>query len=197
MSKFVVACGAIVLCLAVFSAGPASAAATGVGLGVHGGYGQSSDADTGSPLAGVHVVINVLPWLGVVGMADYKFEEDFSEGNEDLTVTSVPLSAMGRIYIPVQSFSPYVAAGVQYRLLNYGGDIFDSENYDIDDSDNAFGWLLGAGAEFDVSPTAEFFGEVRYESFDPDKDFQNAVEDTKDLSFDQWSVRGGITFFLK
>ncbi|TPW13552.1 MAG: hypothetical protein FD129_1249 [bacterium] len=193
MKRFVFP-GVILLFLAASSP---CAATTGVGLGFHGGYGQSSDADAGSPLAGVHLLVRVAPWLGLIGMADYKFEEDFSEGDDNLTVTSIPLSAMGRIYIPIGGFSPYVAAGVQYRLLNYGGNIFDGDQYDIDDSDSAFGWLAGVGAEFDLSKSTEFFGEARYESTDPDQDLDNAVEDAKDLSFDQWSVRGGFTFFLK
>jgi opacity protein-like surface antigen len=195
MKKLIVACAAALSLVVTTSA--VEAATTGVGLGFHGGYGQSKDADSGSFLGGVNVVINVAPWLGVVGMADYKFEEDFSDGNDDLTVTSIPLSAMGRIYIPAGGFSPYVAAGVQYRLLNYGGDIFDDDNYEIDDSDSSFGWLAGAGAEFDLNPKTELFGEVRYESTDPDQDFDNAVDAAEDLSFDQWSVRLGLTFFMK
>jgi opacity protein-like surface antigen len=196
--KRIAGTGALVaMVLGVYLPGVATAATTGVGLGVHGGYGQSKDADSGSPLAGAHLVLNVAPWLGVVGMIDYKFEEDFSDGNDDVTVTSLPISAMGRIYIPVSSFSPYVAAGVQYRLLNYGGNVFDDDQFDIDDSDSAFGWLAGAGAEFGLGDTTGFFGEVRYESIDPDKDFDNAVDDAEELSFDQWSARVGLTFFLK
>jgi opacity protein-like surface antigen len=172
-------------------------AATGFGLGVHGGYGESKDADSGSPLAGVHMLVKVAPWLGLVGMADYKFEEDFSGGEDALTVTSIPLSAMARVYIPVGGFNPYLAAGVQYRLLNYGGDILDDDQYEIDDSDTSFGWLAGAGAEFNLSTSSVFFGEARYEALDPDQDFDNAIEDAENLEFDQWSARAGFTFFLK
>jgi opacity protein-like surface antigen len=197
MSKSLVCAAVAVLGLTVLPGSASFAATTGVGLGVHGGYGESKDADSGSFLAGANVVVNVLPWLGVVGMIDYKFEEDFSGGADSLTVTSFPISAMGRVYLPIAGFSPYVAVGVQYRLISYGGELLDDQNYDIDDSDNAFGWLAGAGAEFDLSPKTELFGEVRYESADPDQDFDNAIQDAEDLSFDQWSVRVGLTFFLK
>lgn len=173
---------------------PVSAAPVGLGLGAHGGYGQSKDAESGSPLAGAHVILNVAPFLGVVGMLDYKFEEDYEESGEEYTVKSYPLSAMARIYIPVLSFSPYVAAGVQYRLINYGGNLF--EDTELDDSDSAFGWLVGAGAEFATSSNFGLFGEVRYEASDPDRDLENAVDDAKDFKYDQWSVRGGITLFL-
>jgi opacity protein-like surface antigen len=168
------------LLLAVFAltlalAGPAQAARSGFGLGFQGGYGQSKDAESGSPIAGLHAVLNVAPWLGVVGMFDYKFPEDYQQADADYTVKSFPISAMGRIYLPIKSFSPYVAAGVQYRLINYGGDLF--EDTELDDSDTSFGWLLGAGAEFGLGSSSKFFGEFRYEASDPEQDFGNAVED--------------------
>ena len=181
--------------LALTLAGPSPAATTGFGLGVQGGYGQSTDAESGSPIAGVHAILNVAPWLGVVGMFDYKFPEDYKEKDADYTVKSFPISAMGRIYIPVMSFSPYVAGGLQYRLINYGGDLF--EDTELDDSDSAFGWLLGAGAEFSINEKVEFFGELRYESSDPDRDVENAIQDAEDFKYDQWSARAGFTFFLK
>jgi hypothetical protein len=88
-------------------------------------------------------------------------------------------------------------AGVRYGLLNYGGNVLDDDQCDLDDSVGAFGWLAGAGAEFRMGASTEFFGEVRYESIDPGKDFDVAVEDAEELSFDPWSVRAGLTFFLK
>jgi opacity protein-like surface antigen len=171
------------------------AATTGFGLGFQGGYGQSKDAESGSPIAGVHAILNVTSWLGLAGMFDYKFPEDYKQGDADYTVKSFPISAMGRIYIPVMSFSPYIAAGFQYRLINYGGDLFKDTS--LDDSDTSFGWLAGAGAEFNLGQKTEFFGELRYESSDPDQDWQNAVDDAKGLSYDQWTARVGFTFFLK
>lgn len=181
--------------LATTSIGNVNAATTGLGLGVHGGYGESKDAKSGSPIAGANIVLNVASWLGLVGMVDYKFEEEISQPAGDYTVTSFPISAMGRLYIPIQSFSPYVAAGVQYRLISYGGDVFD--NLELDDSDSSFGWLVGAGAEFNLGATTEFFGEMRYESSDPDQDLSNVVDDLENLDYDQWSARAGLTFFLK
>lgn len=185
----------VVLALFVVLAVPSQAATTGVGIGIQGGFGQSKDAENGSPIAGAHVILNVAPWIGVVGMIDYKFPEDYKEKDASYEVKSFPISAMGRIYIPIESFSPYVAAGVQYRLINYGGDLF--KNTDLDDSETAFGWLVGAGAEFDISPTSELFGEFRYEAADPDRDVENAVSDAKDFKYDQWTARAGFTFFLK
>jgi len=181
--------------LTATSIGDVNAATTGFGLGIHGGYGESKNAESGSAIAGANVVVNVASWLGLVGMVDYKFEEEIAQPAGTFTVTSFPISGMGRLYIPIQSFSPYVAAGVQYRLISYGGDIFDS--LELDDSDSSFGWLVGAGAEFNVGAKTELFGEVRYESSDPDQDLSNAADDLENLDYDQWSVRAGLTFFLK
>jgi opacity protein-like surface antigen len=175
---------------------PASHAANaGLGLGVHGGYGQSSDADNGSFLAGAHATLNLTSWLGAVAMVDYKFDEDFTVDGEDIKVKSFPLALMGRFYLPVEkSWSPYVAAGVQYRFVSYSGDVFD--DLDLDTSDSAFGWLLGAGIEFSPSDNWEWFVEGRFESADPESDFDNAVQDAKDLNYDQWNARVGLTWFL-
>ena len=188
---------ASVLAAAVLLTAPvAHAANTGLGFGIHGGYGQSSDAESGSPLAGAHVIINLTSWLGAVGMVDYKFEEDFQQSGENFTVTSLPLTAMGRFYLPVSgNFSPYAAAGVQYRIVNYDGDLFSS-NTELDTSDDAFGWLLGAGVEFSPSEKFEWFLEARFESADPDSDIDNAIQDAKDLNYDQWNAILGITWFL-
>jgi len=185
----------MVAALSMTTAPGANAAHDGFGLGIHGGYGESEDADSGSPLAGIHLAWNLTPWLGIVAMGDYKFEEDVTKFDSDFTVTSYPISGMARLYLPISSFSPYIAAGVQYRVISYGGDLFD--NAEIDDSDNAFGWLAGAGAEFNLGTSKGLFFEGRWESFDPEQDVDNAVEDLENLSYDQWSAIGGLTFYFK
>jgi len=179
---------------AVACCGPVQAAPTGLGLGAHGGYGQSVDAESGSPVAGVHAVLNPATWLGVVASVDYKFEEDCSVEESEYSVESYPLTLMARVYFPTETFSPYLAAGVQYRIIKYGGDLFD--DVELDDSENAFGWVAGAGAVVNPSDSYEVFGEVLYELNDPERDLGEAVEDAGDFKYDQWSVRAGFTFFL-
>lgn len=175
-------------------AAAASAVTPGFGLGIQAGYGESKDAENGSPIVGVHAALNLASWLGVVGMFDYKFPEDYKQDDADYTVKSFPMSVMARVYLPVKSFSPYVAAGFQYRLITYGGDLFDDDSYELDDSDTSFGWLAGAGAVLKAGSRAELFGEFRYEASDPDRNIDNAVQNAKDFVYDQWSARGGITF---
>ncbi len=184
-----IASAALIVVLAV----PALAAPTGLGLGVHGGYGQSVDAESGSPLAGAHVIMNVTSWLGAVASVDFKFKEDLVENGIKYDVESYPITVMGRIYIPAGGFSPYIAGGFEYRIIKYGGDLF--EDYEVDDSESAFGWVAGAGVELGSSDSFGLFGEVLYEMVDPERDIENAVEDAEDFKYDQWSVRAGITFF--
>ncbi len=166
----------------------------GLGLGAHGGYGQSKDAESGSPLAGAHLIMNVTSWFGAVASVDFKFKEDLVEGGIDYDVESYPITLMGRIYIPAGGFSPYVAGGFQYRVIRYGGNLF--EDYEVDDSETAFGWVVGAGAEFSPSDVFGLFGEVLYEANDPERDLESAVEDAGDFEYDQWSIRAGLTLYL-
>jgi opacity protein-like surface antigen len=184
------ACVAITIAVCL----PALAAPAGLGLGAHGGYGQSVDAESGSLIAGAHAVLNPTTWLGVVASVDYKFEEHHSVEENEYSVESYPLTLTARVYFPTQTFSPYIAAGVQYRIIKYGGDLF--EDVELDDSEDAFGWVAGAGAVVNPGDDYEVFGEVLYELNDPERDLGDAVEDAGDFKYDQWSVRVGFTFFL-
>ena len=175
-------------------AAPAGAAPTGIGIGAHGGYGQSKDAESGSPLAGAHVVVNLTSWLGAVASVEFKFEEDHVEEGIDFDVSSYPITLMGRVYLPVKGLSPYVAAGAQYKIIKYGGDLF--EDYEVDDSENSFGWVLGAGAALSSGKNLEIFGEVLYELNDPERDVENAIESAEDFNYDQVSFRAGMTLFF-
>lgn len=197
--EVVVKKSALVLLLAVtalvaFAVIPAAAAPTGIGIGAHGGYSQSKDAESGSPLAGAHVVVNLTSWLGAVASAEFKFKEDHVESGIDFDVSSYPVMLMGRVYLPMESFSPYVAAGAQYKIIKYGGDLF--EDYEVDDSENSFGWVLGAGASFSSGDALEIFGEVLYELNDPERDVENAIDNAEDFNYDQMSFRAGITLYF-
>ena len=184
----------VVAVLAVFAVGPAAAAPEGIGIGAHGGYGQSKDAESGSPLAGAHVVVNLTSWLGAVGSVEFKFKEDHVEEGIDFDVSCYPITLMGRVYLPVEGFSPYVAAGAQYKIIKYGGDLF--EDYEVDDGENSFGWVLGAGVSLTSGESLELFGEVLYELNDPERDVDVAIENAKDFNYDQMSFRAGLTLYF-
>jgi len=187
-----------------FATGAALAAPTGLGLGVHGGYGASGDAESGSPLLGAHVELRPAALLGFVGAIAYKLDEDFTvtpAGGErvEYQAHSVPVSAMARLYLPLAALTPYATAGAQWRYIGYDfGDLEESlGNLEADTSDSAFGWLIGAGAEFASSSRLAMFLEARFEFIDADRDLGDAdLADAEDFDYDQWSVIAGFTLYF-
>ena len=182
----------------------AAAAPSGLGLGIHGGYGESRDATSGSALLGAHVELRPGGMLGFVGSIAYKLDEDFSvtpAGGEAVgyTAHSVPISVMARLYLPLKAFTPYGTVGAQWRYIGYDfGDLEQSvHNLQADDSDSAFGWLLGAGAEFSSSARMSMFTELRFEFIDANRDLGDAdIQNAKDFNYDQWSVVVGLTLYF-
>jgi len=197
----------LILCVVAGLLSPedALAAPHGLGLGFHGGYGASKDAESGSALVGAQAELRPASFLGLVGMASYKLEEEFEiqpgVGSALIyEVHSIPISALARLYLPLQGFDPYVTAGAQWRYISYDFGHLDEalDNFTADDSETAFGWLVGAGVELGASSHVGFFGEVRFEFIDADRDLGDAdVEQAKDFDYDQWSAVGGITFYLQ
>jgi opacity protein-like surface antigen len=187
----VIGCALTMACLLLAPA--AQAATPGFGIGFQGGYGESKDAEGGSAVAGGHVLLNFAPWIGVMGALEYKFEEDYVVSGQSHTVKSYPLSAIGRVYLPLgSSVNPYVAAGAQWRLIQYGGSLF--QNTALDDSESSFGWLLGAGLLFQSG--TEFFVEGLFQAIDPERDIDAAIQNAEDFKYDQWTAKAGFTFYL-
>lgn len=184
-------------------AGPAFAAPYGLGIGFHGAYGESKDADSGSGLVGAHAEIRPATFLGIVGSVGYKLDEEFRIRVEDedaiYEVHSIPVTLAGRIYIPVEGFAPYLTAGAQWRHISYDfGDLSDAvDNFTADESETAFGWLIGAGAEISSSSNVGLFAEGRWEFIDADRDLgDNDFEEAENFDYDQWQIMAGLTFYL-
>lgn len=185
--------------LALGLAAPA-AARSPIGIGVHGGYGESKGADSGSPRAGVHLEFRPADILGVVGAVDYQFDEDATVEAGDMTlgsytVHSVPVSVMARLYLPMPTVRPYATAGASLHFVTY--DVDDLEDIQFEeDSESAFGWLIGAGVQYDAGEKTGLFGEIRYEAIDADRDIDNAIEDVEEFEYDRWNVMAGVTFYF-
>jgi opacity protein-like surface antigen len=194
----------ILATLSLVCAESSRAAPRGLGLGFHGGYGAAKDAESGSALLGAQVELRPASFLGLVGTISYQLDEEFEiqpgVGSAiAYDVHSIPISALARIYLPLQGFDPYVTAGAQWRYISYDfGHLDDAlDNFTADDSETAFGWLVGAGMEFSTSHHVGFFGEARFEFIDADRDLGDAdVENAEAFDYDQWVALGGVTFFL-
>lgn len=190
--------------LALVLASAAAAAPSGLGLGVHGGFGASGDAESGSPLLGAQAELRPAAMLGFVGSIAYKLDEDFAvtpSGSErvEYQAYSVPVSAMARLYLPLSAFTPYGTLGAQWRYIGYDfGDLEEClGNLEADTSDSAFGWLVGGGAEFASSSRLAMFMEARFEFIDADRDLGDAdLEGAKAFDYDQWSVVAGLTLYF-
>lgn len=187
----------------LLAAGPAAASPDGFGLGLHGAYGESKNADDGSGLIGAHAEIRPASALGILGSIGYKMDEQFAVtvgGDEGFyEVHSVPLTLAARLYFPMQGFAPFASAGAQWRYITYDyGGLDDAiDNFQADESETAFGWILGAGAEFSTSSNVGLFGEARWEFVDAERDLGDFDFDrVEDFDYDQWQVMGGITFYM-
>ena len=181
---------------------PGLARAEGFGLGFHGGYGESKDADSGSGRAGIHAEIRPLENLSLMGTAGYVFEEDvlvFDTDGEEIgtfTAKNTPVTAMARLYLPVPSIRPFATAGASWNFITYDtGDGLDDVQIS-DDTETAFGWLVGAGAQYDASPKVGLYGEVRWEFIDAERQIDNAVDQIEEFDYNRWNALGGVTFYF-
>lgn len=61
-------------------------------------------------------------------------------------------------------FTPYVGGGVGVGFLDL--DIsYNGPNLNLDDTDTAFGWHIGGGAKIELTESASFFVDARYQQF--------------------------------
>jgi len=177
---------------------PAVASAD-AGIGAHMGWAKAKDAEDGNGFVGGHLELRLLPWLGVQGAADYRLVEtlrvDTGAGPDGkLDVRSVPLTATGRIYIPLGQVEPFAAAGAGWYHIIYD---FSQEVEDLgieDDSETTFGWHVGAGLQLRVSPRFSLFGEGRAVFVDPDRRLDEDLFDrVEEFDHDSTFFFGGAT----
>ncbi|MDZ4803517.1 MAG: outer membrane beta-barrel protein [Candidatus Eisenbacteria bacterium] len=178
---------------------PASARSV-LGLGFHGGYGESGDAESGSGRAGIHGEFRPIDNLGFIGGVDFIFEEDLiliDADGEQLgfyKAKNTPVTAMARLYLPLPKFRPFASAGVSWNFITYD----NGDNIEItEDSETAFGWLLGGGAQYEASDKVGLFGEMRWEFIDADRNLDQGTQDQlKEFDYDRWNALAGVTFYF-
>lgn len=194
---------AIAACAALTAAAlgltPAPAAAFGGAIGPHLGWAKSSDADDGSFLIGGHLQFNLLPIIAVQGALDYRLAESFDLGvpgveDDELRVRFIPLTVTGRIYLPVSdSFMPFGAlgAGWYYVMFDYEDAL---EDIGFEDSNtNEFGWHVGLGGEFVLTPRLNLYLEARWIFLDAERDLdESVVEDIENFDEDATYLAAGL-----
>jgi opacity protein-like surface antigen len=156
------------------------------GIGPAGGYLKARGADSGTWFGGVAARARIAGYFGAEASITFH-ENEYLDGSVLLSQIPVQLTAM--VYpVPDWPVQPYALAGVgwYYTRIDYRHDLsgLDSE------SDNQFGFHLGAGASYDAG-FLTLFADVRYI-------FLNAPgvdnRDLRDKDFDMWEIAFGALF---
>jgi|GEM_PF-7041279 len=179
-----------------------------VGVGIHGGWLNSTDADSGEGFGGAHLRFRVLSFLGIEVAADV-IEETFK--NKTIDVYETPLSVSGLIYpfgAPFTFFptpvTPYLIGGMTwvYFKTNFRGPLATpptnlqaaapSETYD------ARGWHVGIGTDIGVTKNVNFNLEFRSTFWNFNENIDNPVvrASLPGVSTNNYTIRGGLTFLF-
>lgn len=175
-----------------------------VGVGVHGGWLNSQDADSGEGFGGAHLRFRALSFLGVEVSGDV-IEETFR--NKSIDVYETPLNLTGMIYpfgAPFTFFpwpvTPYLAGGVSwvYFKTNFRGPLVALQAASGPETYHARGWHAGIGADMGVTKNVIFNLEYRSTFWDFNKNIDNAVvrAGLPNLSTNNYEIRGGLTFLF-
>lgn len=127
-----------------------------IGIGPQLGWQKSSSADKGSLMYGAALRIKVSKAVGLEGSINYR-SEDYANGA--LNIKTWPIMITGLIY-PVQYFYGAIGIGWYNTTFNYGNQPFVQALKN--NTQQNFGWHLGAGAEVPVSETVNITGDIRY-----------------------------------
>jgi len=184
------------LVLGTTSASPARAA-NGSNIGVHLGYAKAEGAEEGNGLVGGHLELRPARWFGIQGAVDYRHVEEYTVSiggfSDALDVRSVPVTVSARFLVPSNAWKPYGVAGAGWYYLVYDY----SEELELlgaeDETENTFGWHVGAGLEVPLSPKVSLFGEGRAVFVDPDKDLDDDdANRITELDYDSTYFSGGL-----
>jgi len=155
------------------------------GLGIHGTYYQTGDADDGSIRPGIQVRLRFTENISIEGSADYR-DEQFDGGR--IKVDGYPFQASGLWYL-------FGRGGVNPHLI-FGGSWYNSEStlttplgLSEKHRSNDFGYHGGLGLELHLTERSFFHGDVRYQFLDVD------VHGTS-VNHDGYQIQAGFTFYF-
>lgn len=177
------------------------ARAGGARIGGHIGYAEAADAESGNFLVGGSLELSILPILGAQLGVDYRHVNEYSvptgSGEGTLDVRSVPVTVSGRLYLPTPGPSPFAEVGAGWYHVIYD---YDDELEALgaeDDSENSFGWHVGAGLDLPVGPRASLVGQLRWVFVDPERELDKATFDqVEEFEYDSWYGAVGVEIRL-
>lgn len=125
---------------------------------------------------GIGLRLQVLPLISVYGGWDtYSFDLDDVDGD----ASDAGLHLGGSISLPlsaVTGVSPFAFAGLVYNRTTMG---FEGNGVTLEvESDDAFGYEVGAGLAFPFAPTLTLTPQVRYRSHSAEFPLGGATEET-------------------
>jgi len=161
------------------------------GLGLHGNWYNTSDADDGTIRAGLQARLRITGGLAAELSADYR-DEEFDDGN--ISVSGYPFQLSALWYIFGQGgISPHLIFGGSWysadvTVRNQGG---LSQEYSSDD----FGYHGGFGIELHMTERSFLHADVRYMFIDIDYGGVLNTADTE-IDSDGFVVQLGLTFYF-
>ena len=176
-----------------------------VGIGVHGGWMNSKDADSGEGFGGAHLRFRALSFLGIEVSGDV-MEETFKNKSVDVYETPLNLSVLiypigaPFTYLPTP-VSPYLVGGASwvYFRTNFRGPLVGLQNASSEaETNRALGWHAGIGLDIGVTKNVTFNIEYRDTFWDFNKNIDNAIvrAGLPPISTNNYQVRGGLTFLF-
>ena len=170
----------------------------GGNYGAHVAWTKSADAEEGNMLVGGHLELALAPVLGVQGAVEYRTVETFrlkaNDSTAEVNVRSIPVTVTGRFYLPAaETLAPFLAVGAGwYNLVHDYSDVLEAVGAE-DETVTAFGWHAGVGAKLYLSPSLSLSGEGRYTFLDPERDFDDSIQDdVKELDYDTAYLGAGL-----
>jgi len=154
-------------------------------LGARVGYLKGRDAERGTWLGGIQGRLQLIPHLAVEGSIEFH-RDDYMDG--DVIVTYYPVQLTALFYpLPKLALKPYLlgGGGWYFTRVDYEDELgwYDSE------TDHAFGFHVGAGAELNAGDKIVLNVDFRYVFIDePGVDNSDLDEE----EWDYWQITGGV-----
>ena len=160
----------------------------GFTLGPVAGFIKTRDADEGTWFGGVQARYRFAGILAVEGSITFHRDE-FQDG--DVVVTQYPVQVSALIFpLPFGAFEPYgvIGAGWYYTRVD-----IDTALIQDDDTDNLFGFHVGAGAQLQIAPRFSIFADFRWIFMDEPATDNSNLED-EEFDAGQVTLGGSLRF---
>jgi outer membrane protein W len=167
------------------------------GIGIHGNYYNTNDADDGSIHGGLQIRLRVTQNLSAEVAADYR-KEEFEDGR--VSVEGYPFQVSGIWYL-------FGRGGINPHLI-FGGSWYNSDvtvtlteegSLSRDYSGSDFGYHGGFGLEMHMTDRSFLHADVRYNFLDVNVDagdFVTGDYGDANLNHDGYVIQLGLTFYF-